>query len=116
MDRKYLIKDQDTAKRRCVINLAQACMDTPASAKCEGGYGYTAGFIDSYANEDQIVFLDRMDLELAGHLNRLRISCLSRYISVARLSWWAAGDKRQIKVFEALAHDVRVQDKLPTAE
>ncbi|WP_347038885.1 hypothetical protein AAHB37_01970 [Glutamicibacter halophytocola] len=64
----------------------------------------------------QIVFLDRMDLELAGHLNRLRISCLSRYNSVARLSWWAAGDKRQIKVFEALAHDVRVQDKLPTAE
>ena len=38
--------------------------------------GCTAGFIHTKTHENQLAFLDRMDLQLAGHRDRLRILAL----------------------------------------
>lgn len=114
VDRKHLTKDEDAIETRFVIDLALACLDTPAAAKGESGYGCSVGFIDTRSSEDQIVFLDRVDLESAGHRDRLRILSRTGFISVAALSWWAAGDKRPTEVPEELASDVRFLDALPT--
>lgn len=55
-----------------------------------------------------------MDLELAGHRDRLQILSRISFISVTALSWRAAGDQRPTEVPEELASDIKFLDSLPT--
>lgn len=52
MELKHLTKDEGAVKTRWIIDLVQACMDTPSSTKGESVYGCTVEFIDMQAEED----------------------------------------------------------------